>query len=114
MSNKKGGWEKLKTAEEKEKKEMAVLKLTPTLFTYFSTKHQELSNDSRKPNTSGGTDVTHQSKASTSQAGNLTDCQENLALTASEQITEENIEILNVTRIDTERYHLTQESGIYI
>ncbi|CAM1322674.1 TRMT61A (predicted) [Pycnogonum litorale] len=57
MSKKKSGWEKLKTAEEKRKREEALLKQTPRLFTYFSSKQPQpdLSDtDPVVPNKSGG------------------------------------------------------------
>lgn len=74
-SKKKGGWEKLKTAKEKEQTEQAIAKSTPNLLTYFSSKRQKISETDTdlvelNPNASH-TAVIHQNEASTStlQAG---------------------------------------------
>ena len=72
-SKKKGGWEKLKAAKEKEKTEQAIAKSTPNLFTYFSSKRHKISETDtdlveQNPKTSAAShpDVINQNEASTS------------------------------------------------
>jgi hypothetical protein len=40
MSKRKGGWEKMKEAEEKRKRDSAILKATPKLHSYFKTQSE--------------------------------------------------------------------------
>lgn len=101
-SKKKGGWEKLKAAKEKEKREHTLLKSTPTLLTYYSKKQKEVSDtDSVELNTP---EVIYQASTSHQSHEHQTEseCQDQDAFcegaTASEKNTED-IEIDATTTV---------------